>query len=562
MAHFLKPPGADGAGYDVDGKLAPGSVWRMQIPSGQSRGIAIWGANGLWARSNNPPVVPNDGFKARTLGDLRILTLVGASPGTSMLEVGDGPKAWISLQVQVVGAASSTTAAQLVWMGVRLYRLPDDAIASFVAGLLDGVADQLQDQNVCDRLRVTITGDPLGFYWGYSLGVLTGLKAGLVNLVGTIVDLFKLAAELAPTAAFALTNPSAFLAHWAASAVLELTDRSKRELKLRQLEQVKRIGAAAKDAIEDIATNPDDYINFSGQVGAALGANARVWFTENLVEVPAKQLGETVGSVVGQVLFEILLEVALAAATGGAGNVAEAGVAAGQGARGAGRLAGLIESLRPLVSKIPGLERVLARLRGARQALRTDAAISAAVEAAFAEGAQFEVGVMRVIRVSEPGAVLTAEQLSAWRGLKGAGGLPEEFAQVWRSCSNKAAEDALAEVRRLWALGEDASKLEARRLARVTYNNWRNRFMGRLRQPANSALRSQIERAGFRFPEGRTTVPRLAKGTEDVLTLDHTRRLMENPARCVDPTNLEFVIGYENSVTLEQLRNFTSTDLF
>jgi hypothetical protein len=31
MAHFLKPSGGSAAGYDVDGKLAPGSVWRMRI---------------------------------------------------------------------------------------------------------------------------------------------------------------------------------------------------------------------------------------------------------------------------------------------------------------------------------------------------------------------------------------------------------------------------------------------------------------------------------------------------------------------------------------------------
>ena len=178
----------------------------------------------------------------------------------------------------MVGAASSTTAAQLVWMGVRLYRLPDDAIAAFVAGLLDGVADQLQDQNVCDRLRATITGDPLGFYWGYCLGVLTGLKTGLVNLVGTIADLFKLSAELAPTAAFALTNPSAFLCALGGvlPAALELTDRSKRELKLRQLAQARRIGAATKLTDRGHRSPPGRLHRLLGRGRGHLGANAGV----------------------------------------------------------------------------------------------------------------------------------------------------------------------------------------------------------------------------------------------------------------------------------------------
>lgn len=112
MAHFLKPPGASSTGYDVDGKLAPGSIWRIQIPVGQSREVAVWGGAGLWIKSNNPAVVPNDGFKARNSGDLKILALNGRSLGTSMLEVGDGPNLWISLQVQVVVASATQTMAR------------------------------------------------------------------------------------------------------------------------------------------------------------------------------------------------------------------------------------------------------------------------------------------------------------------------------------------------------------------------------------------------------------------------------------------------------------------
>lgn len=106
MAHFLVPPSAAKAGYDVDNKLAPGSVWRIQIPQGQTREIALWGGAGLWIKSNNPGVLPNDGFKERPSGALRILKLSGRSLGTSMLEVGQGASKWIALQVQVVGASS------------------------------------------------------------------------------------------------------------------------------------------------------------------------------------------------------------------------------------------------------------------------------------------------------------------------------------------------------------------------------------------------------------------------------------------------------------------------
>ncbi|HXU81716.1 MAG TPA: hypothetical protein VN914_09995 [Polyangia bacterium] len=105
MAHFLRPPSGGASGYDVDGKVAPGSVWRMQVPLGGARAIALWGGGDLTVRSNNPGVVPNE-FGERSSGDLRLLTLKGRSPGTSMLEAGVGGQVWTYVQVQVVAGSS------------------------------------------------------------------------------------------------------------------------------------------------------------------------------------------------------------------------------------------------------------------------------------------------------------------------------------------------------------------------------------------------------------------------------------------------------------------------
>ncbi len=111
MAHFLKPQGRGSAGYDVDGKVAPGSVWRMQVPLGGTRDIALWGGAGLTVWSNNPTVVPNNGFGEQPSGELRILTLSGKSLGTSMLEAGQQGNVWTSVQVQVVATQAATTQA-------------------------------------------------------------------------------------------------------------------------------------------------------------------------------------------------------------------------------------------------------------------------------------------------------------------------------------------------------------------------------------------------------------------------------------------------------------------
>lgn len=102
MAHFLIPPSAVVIGYDINHDIAPNAVWRMQVPLGSTRAVALWGGANLWIRSNNPDVVPNDGFKTESNGDVQILTLAGLSLGTSMLEAGQGEAVWATVQVQVV----------------------------------------------------------------------------------------------------------------------------------------------------------------------------------------------------------------------------------------------------------------------------------------------------------------------------------------------------------------------------------------------------------------------------------------------------------------------------
>src|SRR2546421_218944 len=56
MAHFQRPERGDFGQYDVDSKLAVGSVWRMRGPLGNASRveIAIYGADGPPVRSNNP----------------------------------------------------------------------------------------------------------------------------------------------------------------------------------------------------------------------------------------------------------------------------------------------------------------------------------------------------------------------------------------------------------------------------------------------------------------------------------------------------------------------------
>ena len=73
----------------------------------------------------------------------------------------------------------------------------------------------------------------------------------------------------------------------------------------------------------------------------------------------------------------------------------------------------------------------------------------------------------------------------------------------------------------------------------------------------NPALAREFQDAGMVFPSGRgapvyvdpaTGVPR------DFMSIEHSQRLTDNPLRCTDSTNLQFVLGDENSYFLEWIR--------
>ena len=103
MAHFQPPPDGEFGEYDVDSKLAVGSIWRMTTDiEGRGFEAALWGGSGLSVRSNNPSVVANP-VPERASGALRVFRLKGLTPGTTLLEAGpSGGTPWVTLQVRVI----------------------------------------------------------------------------------------------------------------------------------------------------------------------------------------------------------------------------------------------------------------------------------------------------------------------------------------------------------------------------------------------------------------------------------------------------------------------------
>jgi hypothetical protein len=125
---------------------------------------------------------------------------------------------------------------------------------------------------------------------------------------------------------------------------------------------------------------------------------------------------------------------------------------------------------------------------------------------------------------------------------------------TWQRTTNSREQRELANISRLWAKGTPRSKQKALKLARKAFDRHRTRYWTAVRR--DPVLRKTFEDAGMRFPKGKgAPVYDLPDGTVEPVTLEHSTRVMNNPARAVEADNLQFVLKDENSVSLEFIRN-------
>jgi hypothetical protein len=347
MAHFCPPPGTDRAGYDIDGKLAPDSVWRMQIPTGSSRQIALWRGSDLWIKSKNPPVVPNSIF-SREQGDLRIITLEGKNPGTAIIETGLGNAKWVSLQVDV-GETSKTI---LLPDNLAASPYPDDFIkasaAMFAAGFAEGLAGRLQG-SLAKTASDKVLADPVGFYRGYVTGGLSGLLSGLLELIKTLAMLGNVAQAVSmPNIMFAIAK----------ECVLLIADKSQRELRAMQAEKAKRTAKAVAAVLAEIQARPGVYLAKSRNAGILIGRECATAISAEIQTASADELGKDVGKLVGRVMFEVIVAVVLAVVTGGAGDAARAGTLVAEAGEEAGNVTRLVKVLGEGLEETPALRRL------------------------------------------------------------------------------------------------------------------------------------------------------------------------------------------------------------
>jgi hypothetical protein len=124
---------------------------------------------------------------------------------------------------------------------------------------------------------------------------------------------------------------------------------------------------------------------------------------------------------------------------------------------------------------------------------------------------------------------------------------------LWQSLITQRERNEIAQVTQLWNQGTAQSRRQAHQLATAAYDRMRDRYWKRVRR--TPALRATFEDAGMQF-SGTSGAPVyvLPDGTFERLTLEHTIRRSDDPTQAISANNLQFVLGDENSVVLEYIR--------
>ncbi len=152
---------------------------------------------------------------------------------------------------------------------------------------------------------------------------------------------------------------------------------------------------------------------------------------------------------------------------------------------------------------------------------------------------------------------LTPAQVAAAKRLMGQRFNPA-FKSAWNAAVKRSpkAQERMREAKRLMAQGQ---KAKAQKLARMAYDSVRGKFWNEVRK--DPKLAKAIRDTGMEFPQktrsGKvaSTAPYYKSGArKEYLSLEHTTRVADDPARAIDPDNFVFAPAYENSVFLEFIR--------
>lgn len=248
--------------------------------------------------------------------------------------------------------------------------LPQNAQVVFTMGFATGFFTELPPGEVLDAEQ-DLNEHYLQFTGGYLVGLPVGLWHGLTGLLEGLWTLAQLGARLSPAGILYTLGEQA----WAFGSDPQGYIRQRRQ----EYEQVRAIARALQEFGEEFREDPSIVMQWSGDLGLALGEHMGGRFTDEFLRQSAYEKGYMVGDIAGMILFEILLEIILAVATEGVGNLIRGVAAVGQGLRAGGRLANV---LRRMLEASPAIRRLLQALNRGEDVLDVARASERAIDAA------------------------------------------------------------------------------------------------------------------------------------------------------------------------------------
>lgn len=240
----------------------------------------------------------------------------------------------------------------------------------FVSGFSAGALGQIPPGEIYDFFHHDLPENPVQFTGGCEEGVGLGFIEGANNLVEIPRSIFELFER---TVMYAIQNEDTLdqlgddAVHEFAYQILGqrlytrvAADTGYLDRRIAYERQINDITAAIQRFSEELAHDPTIVVQWSGDLGLALGQSFGRSVTEDFLRAAPHQQGVIVGRIIGQALFEIILQLVLAVATEGVGNAIRASTEIAHGFR---ATAELITIIREMVEASPAVQRLLRLVR-------------------------------------------------------------------------------------------------------------------------------------------------------------------------------------------------------
>jgi len=234
----------------------------------------------------------------------------------------------------------------------------------FLSGFAAGSLQEIPPGEVYDFFVEDFGEHPVEFMDGCSEGVGRGFVDGATGLVEAIESISSIPELMGNLALYAIQHPAELeqiredITNEAIYQLLDpslVRDRSYIERRERYVRELQQITLVIQRFATQIARDPTIVIQWSGDLGLALGQSFGRTITEDFLRASPREQGVIIGRIIGQILFEVILELILAVTTVGVGTLIRAIPAAARGVRAFARVLRFVEEMAeasPLVRRL------------------------------------------------------------------------------------------------------------------------------------------------------------------------------------------------------------------